>query len=75
MADSVKVVKQYHHPTHIGPEFESRFLQVIFPKWESKVAFGVYRYKVDAFIADDFLSLAGNISTYPVFTTSYGYLY
>ena len=71
MADSIKTVKQYHHPTHRGPKFESGLLQVVVPKWESKVDFEVYRYQVDSFIADEFLSLAGHISTDPVCNTYY----
>ena len=75
MADSVKTVKQYHHSTHKGTEFESGLIQVVVPKWESKVAFGVYRYHVDALIVDELLFLAGNISTYPICIISYRYLY
>ena len=75
MADSVKTVKQYHHLTHRGTEFECGILQVVVPKWESKFAFGVYRSQVDTFITDELLLLAGNISSIPVCTNSYGYLY
>ena len=75
MADSIKKVKQYHHLTHRYPEFGSGLIQVVVPKWESKVAFGVYRSHGDAFIADELLSLVGNISTDPVCTNSYQYLY
>ena len=75
MADSVKTVKQYHHSTHKGTEFESGIIQVVFPKWESKFFFGVYRYHVDAFVADELLLLAGNISTYPIYIIYYRYLY
>ena len=52
MDDYVKIVKQYHQPTHRGPEFEYGLLQVVVPKWYPTVNFGVYRYQVDAFIAD-----------------------
>ena len=55
MDDYVKIVKQYHQPTHKGPEFEYELLQVVVPKKKSKVDFGVYMYQVDAFIADEFL--------------------
>ena len=48
---------------------------MVVSKWESKVDFEVYRYQVDSFISDEFLSLAGNISTDPVYTTSYRLLY
>ena len=75
MADSIKTVKQYHHPTHRGLKFECGLLQVVVPKLGSKVAFGVYMYQFYAFIADEFLLLAGNISIEPVCTTSYLYLY
>ena len=68
-------MKQYHHPTNIDPEFESGLIQVVVPKCDPKVAFGVYRSQVDALIADEFLLMAGNISTDPVCTTSYQYLY
>ena len=71
MADSVKTVKQYHHPTHRGPKIESGLLQVVVLKWESKVDFEVYRYQVDSFIANEFLSPEGNISTDPICNTSY----
>ena len=68
-------MKQYHHPTHRGTKFKYGLPKVVVPKWEYKGVFGVYRYQVDAFIADAFLSLAGNISTDPVCTTSYQSLY
>ena len=71
MADSIKTVKQYHNYTHKGTEFKYVIIQVLVPKWESKVAFGVYRSHVDAFIADELLLLVGNISTDPACTTSY----
>ena len=70
-SDSEKTGKQYHHPTHRGPKFEFGLLQVVVSKWESKVDFEAYRYQVDLFIADEFLSLEGNISTYPICITSY----
>ena len=52
MADSVKTVKQYHHLIHKGTELESGLIQVVVTKWESKVAFGVYRYQINVFIMD-----------------------
>ena len=55
MAEYVKTVKQYHHPTHRGPKLEYGLIQVVVSKWESKVDFEVYRYQVDSFIADEFL--------------------
>ena len=75
VADSVKTVKQYHHPTHRVTKLESGLLQVVVPKWESKDVFGVYRYQVYLFIANEFLSLKWNISTDLVYTISYQYLY
>ena len=48
---------------------------MVVPKWEYKVAFGAYRYQIDAFNTYKLLFLSGNISTYPVYINSYQYLY
>ena len=68
-------MKHYHHSTHKGTESEFGIIQVVVPKWEYKVAFGAYRYQIDAFIAYELLFLAGNISTYPICIIPYQYLY
>ena len=53
-----------------APSTEVLRVKLNFPKWDSKVAFRLYSYRVDAFITNVFLSMAGKFSIDPDCDTS-----
>ena len=43
--------------------------KIDFPKWETKVEFGIYLFQVDGFTANKFSSLTGRTAMDPIWET------